>query len=96
MTSEATCVKNAYVGVISKFYIGLRLDAVLLFSRPPNCCEKRFEMCKSSQCNISGKCVISGFRHEVDESRTPPGYYAARSGNFFPTYHVSLFVLSGL
>ena len=74
----------------------LRLAAILLFSRPSNCCEKRSEVCKSSQHNSSGKCVISGFRREVDESCALLGYYAARSGNFFPVYRIFFFGLSGL
>jgi hypothetical protein len=30
--------------------------------------------------------MISGFRHEVDETCALLGYYAARSGNFLPTF----------
>ena len=33
-------------------------------------------------------CVISGFRREVDKNCALPGYYAASSGNFLPTYEL--------
>jgi hypothetical protein len=34
--------------------------------------------------------MISGFHHEVDESRVLPGYYAASSGNLLPTFRDNL------
>jgi hypothetical protein len=34
--------------------------------------------------------VISGFRLEVDENCALLGYYAASSGNFFPTFQDKL------
>jgi hypothetical protein len=37
-------------------------------------------------------CVISGFRHEVDENCILLGYYAAGSGNFLPTLRDNLSV----
>jgi len=74
----------------------LRLTALLLFCGPSDCCENRSEMCNSSQHNSSGKCVILGFRREGGDSCALLGYYAARSGNFFPVYHVSFFGLSRL
>jgi len=36
--------------------------------------------------NIFLDYVISGFRREVDENCALLGYYAARSGNFSPTF----------
>jgi hypothetical protein len=37
-------------------------------------------------------CVISGFRHEVDENCALLGYYAASSGNFLPMFRDNLSV----
>jgi len=34
--------------------------------------------------------MISGFRHEVDDSCALLGYYAAGSGNFLPTFRDNL------
>jgi len=39
-------------------------------------------------------CVISGFRHEVDEFYSLLGYYAASSGNSLPTFRDNLQVPS--
>jgi hypothetical protein len=33
-----------------------------------------------------GLCAISGFRRKADENCAVPGYYAASSGNFLPTF----------
>jgi hypothetical protein len=35
-------------------------------------------------------CVVSGFRHEVDENCALLGYYAASSGNSLPTFRDNL------
>jgi hypothetical protein len=40
--------------------------------------------------NIQCLCSISGFRLEVNENRALMGYYAARSGNFLPTFRDNL------
>ena len=42
------------------------------------------------QYSVTVLCVISGFRHEVTENCVLPGYYAASSGNFLPTFRDSL------
>jgi hypothetical protein len=34
--------------------------------------------------------LISGFHHQVDENRALLGYYAASSGNSFPTFRDDL------
>jgi hypothetical protein len=39
-------------------------------------------------------CVFSGFRREADESCALLGYYAASSGNFFPTFRDNISVPS--
>ena len=39
-------------------------------------------------------CVISGCRREVDENSVLFGYYAASSGNFFPTFRDNISVPS--
>ena len=39
-------------------------------------------------------CVISDFLHDVDEKCVLQGYYAARSGNFLPTFRDTLSVTS--
>jgi len=44
--------------------------------------------------NIFLDYVISGFHREVDENRALLGYYAARSGNFSPTFRDNLSVSS--
>jgi len=36
------------------------------------------------------KCVISGFRHEVDENCTLLGFYAACSGNSLSTSRIQI------
>jgi len=42
------------------------------------------------------RCVISGFRREVDEKYALLGYYAASSGNFLPTFRDNLSVPSSI
>ena len=37
-------------------------------------------------------CVISGFRHEVDENCALLGHYAASNGNSLPTFRVFEFL----
>jgi len=44
--------------------------------------------------DLTSTCVISGFRHEVDENNTLLGYYAASSGNFLRTFRDNLLVPS--
>ena len=39
-------------------------------------------------------CVISGFRHEVDENYVLLRYYTVSSGNFLPTFQDNLSVPS--
>jgi len=38
------------------------------------------------------RCMILGFRREVEENRAPMEYYAASSGNFLPTFRDDLSV----
>jgi hypothetical protein len=39
---------------------------------------------------MAATCVISGFRHDVDENYFLLGYYAGSNGNFQPTFRENL------
>jgi hypothetical protein len=46
--------------------------------------------CPESSVNNYGPSGISGFRREAYENYVPPGYFAASSGNFVPTFRDNL------